>query len=89
MVFFKTSSRRPPAFAWRMELIPRSDNAKLIDFVKFNGVVEGSRRSIQVSESDIPKDQNDLYISCGRKNVKKCKYNLLMKTMRRLCIANV
>ena len=28
-----------------MELIPRSDNARLIDFVKFNGVVDGSRKS--------------------------------------------
>ena len=28
-----------------MELIPRSDKARLIDLVKFKGVVEGSRKS--------------------------------------------
>jgi hypothetical protein len=28
-----------------MALIPRSERAKLIDFVKFRGVVEGSLRS--------------------------------------------
>lgn len=28
-----------------MELMPRSDRARLIDFVKFNGAVDGSRKS--------------------------------------------
>ena len=28
-----------------MELMPRSERARLIDLVKFKGVVEGSRRS--------------------------------------------
>ena len=28
-----------------MELMPRSDKARLIDFVKFKGVVDGSRKS--------------------------------------------
>lgn len=28
-----------------MELMPRSERARLIDFVKFKGVVDGSRRS--------------------------------------------
>lgn len=28
-----------------MELMPRSDRAKLMDFVKFKGVVDGSRKS--------------------------------------------
>ena len=28
-----------------MELMPRSDRARLIDFVKFKGVVDGSRKS--------------------------------------------
>ena len=30
-----------------IELMPRSDNARFMDLVKFNGVVEGSRRSIR------------------------------------------
>lgn len=36
-----------------MALIPRSESARLIDFVKFRGMVEGSRRSELVSERDI------------------------------------
>lgn len=36
---------RPGAFALLIELIPRSDKARLIDFVKFKGTVDGSRRS--------------------------------------------
>lgn len=34
--------------AFRIALIPRSDKARLIDFVKFSGIVEGLRRSILV-----------------------------------------
>ena len=30
-----------------IELMPRSDNARFIDFVKLSGVVEGSRRSVE------------------------------------------
>ncbi len=45
MVSLSTPSRSPSEFACRIELIPRSDNARLMDLVKFKGVVEGSRRS--------------------------------------------
>lgn len=36
-----------------MAVIPRSDRAKLIDFVKFNGTIDGSRRSMVVSTSTL------------------------------------
>jgi hypothetical protein len=41
---------RPDRFiAW----MPRSDRARLIDFVKFKGMVDGSRRSSQKPDSSI------------------------------------
>ena len=46
MVSLSKFSRRPSECAHLIELMPRSDRAKLMDFVKFNGVVEGSRKSI-------------------------------------------
>ncbi len=46
------ASRSPSHFACLMELMPRSDRARLIDFVKLRGVVEGSRRSVIFPESD-------------------------------------
>lgn len=39
-------STNPGRFAKRIEFKPRSDMARLIDFVKFRGMVEGSRGSI-------------------------------------------
>ena len=39
------SSRSFPDFAFLIEFIPRSDKARLIDLVKFKGVVDGSRKS--------------------------------------------
>lgn len=45
MVSLSTVANRPLHLANLMELIPRSDKARLIDFVKLRGVVDGSRRS--------------------------------------------
>jgi hypothetical protein len=39
---WSTRSGRP---VWRREFTPLSEMARLIDLVKFKGVVEGSRRS--------------------------------------------
>lgn len=39
---FSSKAGRPECL---MALIPRSESARLIDLVKFSGVVEGSRRS--------------------------------------------
>lgn len=52
MVSLRTASRRPSHLANLIELIPRSDKARLIDFVKLRGVVDGSRRSNHLKESD-------------------------------------
>ena len=41
----RTSSSKPSHLALLIELIPRSDRARLMDFVKFKGVVVGSLRS--------------------------------------------
>lgn len=46
IVSFSTASIRPGAFAFVMELIPRSERARLMDLVKFKGIVDGSRRSV-------------------------------------------
>lgn len=45
IVSAKIVSSRPGHCASRSELMPRSDNARLIDLVKLSGVVLGSRRS--------------------------------------------
>lgn len=45
MVSLNTSSRSPSQSDCLIELIPRSESARLIDFVKFKGTVEGSLRS--------------------------------------------
>ena len=45
MVSLRTCSSSPSHLDCRMELMPRSDRARLIDFVKFKGVVDGSRKS--------------------------------------------
>ena len=37
---------RPSHLAFLIELIPRSERARLMDLVKFKGVVDGSRRSL-------------------------------------------
>lgn len=49
-----------------MALRPRSEMAKLIDFVKFNGMVEGSRGSVKGEyrdrrshDADIPRYETD------------------------------
>lgn len=46
MVSAMMRSSKPSLPLARRELIPRSERARLIDRVKFNGVVEGSRRSV-------------------------------------------
>ena len=51
MVSLKTFSKSPSLFAFRIEFIPRSERAKLIDLVKFSGVVVGSLRSVMWSEA--------------------------------------
>ena len=45
IVSLRILSRIPTHCDCLMELMPRSDRARLIDFVKFNGVVDGSRKS--------------------------------------------
>ena len=45
MVSAMMLSSRPSFLACLMELMPRSDKARLMDLVKFRGVVEDSRRS--------------------------------------------
>jgi hypothetical protein len=45
MVSLRTASTNPGRFEHLIEFKPRSEIAKFMDFVKFNGVVEGSRRS--------------------------------------------
>ena len=45
MVSSRIDSIRPGHLASLIELIPRSERARLMDLVKFRGVVDGSRRS--------------------------------------------
>jgi ABC-type iron transport system FetAB permease component len=53
IVSLNTASMRVGELACLMALIPRSDSARLMDLVKFRGVVEGSRRSYQGQGSDL------------------------------------
>ena len=58
IVSAKIVSSKPGHCASRSELMPRSDSARLIDFVKFSGVVVGSRRSdMQVSRPVLSREQ--------------------------------
>lgn len=43
----RTSRSSPSFLACLKELIPRSERARLMDLVKFRGVVEGSLRSVR------------------------------------------
>lgn len=48
-----TSSTKPGRFASFIELMPRSEMARLIDFVKFKEVVDGSRRSVEDAQYEV------------------------------------
>lgn len=67
MVVSRIESRSLGCPAFRMAVIPRSDNARLIDFVKLRGTVDGSRRSAGC--------QSALYIRCALPAVGEAQSN--------------
>jgi hypothetical protein len=60
IVSFRTSSTNPGRSANFIAFIPRSEMARFIDFVKFNGTVDGSRRSAEFIQqrNQMPWHQN-------------------------------
>lgn len=73
IVSVRTESRSPGQSDFLNEFMPRSDRARLIDFVKFSGVVDGSRKSTADCRQRKTSTQNqvEIWIQNSTESVEK------------------